>query len=535
MKKLVSIVLALCMIALLLVGCGDKSSSNGGNGSSSERSSSGSTSDGVEKEEPVVIEWLAYDSYGQPKQDGPIVQYMKDRYNVDFNFWFLDDKNWNDSLNIKLATGDMPDIMRMKGDADLSTLVDQGIMAEIPLEMIEKNAPDYFAAINAYADTFNVWNYKMYEGKNYGLPKLNLGGKYPTILVWNEEWLEAIGYNEPPKTLSEFEDVMYKFRNNDPDGNGKKDTYGMSETTFNAIFGAFGIAGGNPIPQNSILNYMVYGDNMEICQTHPRAKEALALLQKWYNDGIIDPEFITKENTGGYWALSQAFMNERIGVTGQVMYYHYMPPEIKGDAGGTCYQEFMKVQPEGRIVASQTPIGPYGDQGNMAWGVAGEAFGITTQAMADPKKMEAIWKILNDPYADEEHMMKVSYGIEGEDYDMVDGVPISKNTDIALTEQRGVLVFLPNHLVLTTPKPASVLEYAEDVAGFTGYVSFPLPLGDARSNYATALDTIWKEAYIQLITGTKPMSYFDEFVEMFNKNGGTEVNQEIQAQYQEYK
>ncbi len=516
-KRSIVMVLLLVGVSLLLVGCGGKSNSSN-----------------TSKDGRVVLEWLAYDSYGQPKKDAEVVKYMVDRYDVDFNFWFLDDKNWNDSLNIKLATGDMPDIMRMKGDADLSTLVDQGILADIPLEMIKENAPDYFAAINAYADSFNVWNYKMYEGKNYGLPKLNLGGKYPTVLVWNEKWLEAIGYSEPPKTLEEFEDVMYKFRNNDPDGNGKKDTYGMSETTFNAIFGAFGIAGGNPIPQNSILNYLIFEDDLEIAQIHPKAKEALALLAKWYKDGVIDPEFITKENTGGYWALSQAFMNERIGVTGQVMYYHYMPPEIKNDAGGVCYQEFMKVQPDGRIIASQTPIGPYGDQGNMAWGVAGEAFGITTQAMSNPKKMEAIWKILNDPYVDEDHMEKVSYGIEGVDYVMQDGVRKSSH-DMASAEQSGILVFLPNHLELTTPKPAAVLEYAEDVAGFTGYVSFPLPLGEARSKYATALDTFWKEAYIQMITGTKPMSYFDEFVEIFRKNGGSEVEKEIKAQYLELK
>ena len=47
----------------------------------------------------------------------------------------------------------------------------------------------------------------------------------------------------------------------------------------------------------------------------PKAKEALALLNRLYKDGVLDPEFITGENQGGYWALSHAFINQRIGLS----------------------------------------------------------------------------------------------------------------------------------------------------------------------------------------------------------------------------
>ncbi|MNW18704.1 hypothetical protein D3C71_2183690 [compost metagenome] len=51
----------------------------------------------------------------------------------------------------------------------------------------------------------------------------------------------------------------------------------------------------------------------------PEMKEGLKLLAKWYKDGVIDPEFVTGENKGGYWATSHAFINNRVGVTGNVM------------------------------------------------------------------------------------------------------------------------------------------------------------------------------------------------------------------------
>ena len=49
---------------------------------------------------------------------------------------------------------------------------------------------------------------------------------------------------------------------------------------------------------------------------HPEMKEALERIAKWYQDGVIDPEFVTGENQGGYWALSHSFINGRIGVSG---------------------------------------------------------------------------------------------------------------------------------------------------------------------------------------------------------------------------
>ena len=47
----------------------------------------------------------------------------------------------------------------------------------------------------------------------------------------------------------------------------------------------------------------------------PHNKEALALVKQLYDDGVLDPEFITGENQGGYWAISHSFVNGRIGVT----------------------------------------------------------------------------------------------------------------------------------------------------------------------------------------------------------------------------
>ena len=76
----------------------------------------------------------------------------------------------------------------------------------------------------------------------------------PEGLLIRKDWLDNLGL-EVPTTLDELFDVMYAFTYNDPDGNGKNDTWGygafIEETTyesypgrrFEPLMGAFGVEG----------------------------------------------------------------------------------------------------------------------------------------------------------------------------------------------------------------------------------------------------------------------------------------------------
>ncbi|MFQ9074388.1 MAG: hypothetical protein ACLR5J_01780 [Lachnospiraceae bacterium] len=47
-----------------------------------------------------------------------------------------------------------------------------------------------------------------------------------------------MGIDKVPETLDEFETAIYAMTF-DPDGNGKNDTYGLSESALTAVFGAW--------------------------------------------------------------------------------------------------------------------------------------------------------------------------------------------------------------------------------------------------------------------------------------------------------
>ncbi len=81
------------------------------------------------------------------------------------------------------------------------------------------------------------------------LPLLHPSGIARRAIAWNAQWLLNTGITEIPVTLDDFEAAFRAFRNDDPDGNGSRDTFPMTapgdredapKGFFDEFFGAFG-------------------------------------------------------------------------------------------------------------------------------------------------------------------------------------------------------------------------------------------------------------------------------------------------------
>ena len=90
-------------------------------------------------------------------------------------------------------------------------------------------------------------------------------------------------------------DIAEAFTKNDPDGNGKNDTYGLGfqKDIWGGLFGAEGIANGfHAYPRTWVKDdngELVYGS------IQPEMKPLFKKLQEFYKDGIIDQEFSVKD------------------------------------------------------------------------------------------------------------------------------------------------------------------------------------------------------------------------------------------------
>lgn len=541
MSKLTALLLCCCITLLQFTACGrkqveeevDKPVEQVSSDTSNEKSE-----ETVVDNEPLDIEWLSYNCWGVPDKNSEIVKRIEEKYNVNFKFWFLDGSQWEQMLAIKLAADEVPDIMRVH--RNLAKYVEQGVVAEITDDMMAK-IPNYTKLVDQYVDDKDDFYARtMLDGKRYGIR--NLKEFFSTIVVWNKEWLTNVGINKLPETLDEFEEAMYKFANEDPDGNSKDDTYGLSENAMNVVFGAYGpLPLGNMTTQGaSDLEYAKRDGKIVIQCIQPEMKEPLALLQKWYKDGLIDPEFITGENKGGYWAVSHAFVNGKVGVTGKVWPYHWNPPLTEGDPGGRVYQEMIKMNPEAEFGKTFdigfAVTGPDGKAGTIGGSMgSGDVVTLTTRCIEDPRKVDVLLDLFNDNTGDYDQYLLVNKGIEGEHYTVGERGSIVTAEAVKTPQsanEAGISVlstYAGNPEFDLKANPFKI-EFGRKYSG-PGYVRPSRPASPVVDMYQADLVRLSLEYYIGVITGEKSIDDFDNFVAEVRANGGDEIEEDLTERY----
>ncbi|QGG55785.1 extracellular solute-binding protein [Paenibacillus sp. B01] len=478
------------------------------------------------------ISWTMHQNLSVP-EEAEMVRYVERKFNVDLDLWNLENNNYEALLDLKLAQGAIPDLFRIRQPQDLLKYERQGVLAEIPKEALEKYAPNLMKAIRENAPHYQ--DYGVIDGRYYGIPVINPTNVYRIPVVYRQDWLDKLGL-EVPDTLAEFEKVMYAFAHDDPDGNGKKDTYGLSREGMNVVFGAFG--------QIVFADQLYFGEKdgeLAVGALQPEMKEALRLLRKWYRDGVIDPEFITGENKGGYKHLSHSFINGTIGMTSMGNYYHwvqegdYLAWNLNGQlspaAAAFNAKELSAAYPEARISFGRPVQGPEGKRGSQAYDMLMSFMAIGADAVREPGKLEMILRILDDVSAnpDPDEAATLKYGIEGTHWRWTS----PSKEDVILLPPYDKLFSYQNligaNLGMTVPiMPAGrreqwALSLGLDKDGLYNALEVATP---SLARYGSDLIKWKNKAYISIITGDQPLEFFDAFVQEFMEMGGLQVVRE---------
>lgn len=531
MKTIPSLALLIALLSIIS-GCDIKP--DAGSGPTDQQASTSTSTPRYQ------ISWTMHLNLPVP-EDAEMVQQVEDRFNVDLNIWNIENNRYEALLDKRIAEGEIPDLFRVRQPQDLLRYQQQGLLAEIPEEMLNEYAPNIMKALEDYAPDYQ--DDGMIDGKYYGIPGINPTNIYRMPVVYRQDWLDKLGLSVPD-TLEEFEQVIYAFTNGDPDGNGLKDTYGLSRQGMNVVFGAFG--------QIVFADQLYFGKKdgqLVVGALEPEMKEALQYLRKWYQDGVIDPEFITGENKGGYKHLSHAFIDGRIGMTSMGNYYHwiqdgdYMTLNAYGEETpvGAAFnaKELIVKNPQAQIAFGRPFSGPDGKRGSQAYDMLMSFTAIGANAAKEPGKMEEILKILD----------YVSASPDVNDYtSMLHGVQ-GKHWNWAGTTQEDVIVLPPYD---------KMFSYQNSIGANIG-MTVPLMPTARREQWASTLgldqDGIYNalevatpsltakgpdliqlknKAYISIITGEKPLHYFDDFVKEFMAAGGTEVILEANDWYSKH-
>lgn len=476
-------------------------------------------------EKPIEIKWVGW--YPPDNDDSYAQKFLEKKFNIKITNVKLDRTTADQQLNVKLSSGEIPDVIPAFSTINgYANLVKQGIAAELPIEEIRKNMPNYAKFIDSTDKS--LWNIGLIDGKNYGIPRTYAEGDAYFIPSYNTAWLQAIGYSSPPKTLTELEDVLTKFRNNDPDGNGKKDTYGFSargkdtlgsNQIFNTVFGAYGV---NP------NGWMLVDGKLKFGITLDGARQAFKTLNKWYKAELLDPEFITED-----WNQYRSkFVNGKVGMIDQALWYHLDP---SGAIGTDAQKAGMK------FTVGQPLAGPDGKQHGISQGVGVVPTIMSAAAYKDEKKREKIYELLDALAMDPETYLAVVYGQKGVHYDEVDGAAVPK-AEYADQQKAGAIagigyyfgLFKSNTLTnLDRPKSQLDLRAAivqKDVVRIND--KLPNAILPSWMKNSDAISKLIKEYEINFITGAADTDKgFDDFVAQLNKLGLQEATEEANKLY----
>lgn len=310
MKRALKTLLCGLMASLLLAGCTQTGGSSGSNSSSTEsapESTVSQTSEAAEGEttydengvspegtfpiveEPITLTVMFPSQTAIPDiAENSFTKEYEELTGIHIEWQEVPSDSLADRVNISLSSGDMPDIYLSCG-VSLSQQQAYGPQgAFVPLndyieqygevfQKIEENVP-------GVADTLT-----MGDGNIYALPYIEkcVHCEGSSKLWINTKWLDALDM-EPPTTVDEFEDMLRRFKEEDPNGNGEADEIPL--LTYEGGWHSNAMSGWltNPFVYTSPDNNYVYldGDEIKLSYMQDGWKEAMIWLNKLYEEGL---------------------------------------------------------------------------------------------------------------------------------------------------------------------------------------------------------------------------------------------------------
>lgn len=481
---------------------------------------------------------------------------LKYGYDVDLENVFIENSQYAELLNVRIAGGDAPDIYEAKSQTYMKEYYEQGAIKAWDKELFIEKCPTIHQFINDgcvggrlkdYVSMF--WDLAMIDGKMVTVPPVGEAGTMlPKVMLIRGDWLENLGVKELPYTLDDFIKLMYRFTKEDPDKNGKNDTYGFSTSAIRAVFGAFYGYTSFPDPTySSRIEFYNLDGKIQCGDILPTNKEALKILAQCYADGVIDPEFVSQngENTGGYWALSQPFINARLGASCHASIDHYRLPEVTGTEG-PCAKEYFAVNGNYNFVYAPWPAGPEGNFGG--WSL-GPAVGIGENAVynssMDDEKLVAILSMMDIFAKDDELALTAVYGIKGTHYE-VTGTADKPGIKTLLANEEmnaaGSMAYrgfyggpspMNENLIkmnyYNSPSLSNIFAIQAQPGYKGGYNRDVYETTESVSKYKEELSSLRDETFIKIIRGEVGIDAYDAYVKDYLERGGQILIDEAQA------
>lgn len=565
MRKICSILLCGC-VTFSICACGMEK------GESNQKSSSKSEADGLTTMKVGYARDTSFHYEGEETAENNAWLDLYHENGIDLNVIYdVDLSQKTEKLAQTIMSGDYPDFMDVDSK-NFTGWAQQGVFADLT-DGFDKYASD---EVKKYYDSEagkRALQAATVDGKLYSLPVVATPNDSMPLLWIRQDWLDNLGL-DIPETVDDFYKVAKAFKENDPDKNGKADTYGFAVNgkdvfqqvgdlgTYFEMFGAQPGYFSNIIPFIEEDKKAVFGG-----MKSDEMKDGLTLLQNMYNEGLISQDFVTS----GQDQINQDMAAGKVGMTFSIFYGAEAP-----------WKNALETQPEADFVSAPIPGVTEEERGQAFYTALPSQYYCMSSKFDD---MEAFFTMVNL------HMQYLAQPdkLSQEDYEKYNGLP-GKYTGYTLA----VAAFaVPDKNMVGWERIQNALKgdtselnaentrdfeamqvYCDnkdrraelnetELAAFNGGILYWSVYGNEHCAYqslnemvdmdhylystydnaatekmnecTTSLITLTKETLVDIIAGNKSVDSYDDFLKQWNSLGGKEITEEADAWYQSAK
>jgi putative aldouronate transport system substrate-binding protein len=474
-------------------------------------------------------------------KDMPVFQKMAEMSNIEFEFTTPPTADFSTKLNLAFAGDDLPDVLFGTSSESLTPAMEmdygsQGIL--VPLEdLIDENMPNLKKIMDE--DPSIRKSITTPDGHIYSLPMIHRGETaiWPRGPMWYRgDWLKALNVTELPKTTDEFYDLLVRFRDEDPNGNGKKDEIPLTDVKMDStrpwLMGAFGLTERGIEEINGEVVYTPITENY---------KEYVTFMNKLYSEKLLDQEVYGQADE----QKKAKGQNNQIGLFPDWFSIFTTGKNEKDATDDLMFQPLTSdVSPEAVVPGSTR--------------MARETFAITKNCPSPEAALRWV-----DYFYGEEGSYFLSKGPEGALWEFAEndkgeevrvyaeGIDTSNTEEerSKITPNYGITVPTMGYpetedmMILTDPnqKPdRTFIEFidSETQAKITPFAKVPYPLlyltteeTEQVRDSETDLKTYVEQMEAKFITGVEPLSNWDKYVKTIESMGVEEYVSVYQTAY----
>lgn len=495
-KKWMNTVVTMLAVMMILTACGGKS---GGSP--------------VEGDAPYPLT-LVVNQVGEiPDPKNPIEEKLREYTNTDLRIQWIPYSAYDEKINVMIASNELPKLMKLNYSPTTISSLEADLFWDITSHL--KNYPNLAAQPQQYYDNISV------NGKVYGIPLFRDMGR--AIVSYRQDWLDAAGL-KAPVTLDDWYEIIRYSTEEDPDKNGKRDTYGMMlDKGYNqgtaSTLTRLAVSQGAPNKWGIDEEGNFYPEfESEIFF------DVMKMFRKLYAEKLINQDFAVVDSS----ELNKVYESGRANI------------RISGGNGQSLQTKLEKVVPD--AVVNVSPL-----QGPDGIRVPGESG--NTGFLAIPKSTvtseEELDKVLTfvDKLFDPEMVNLINKGIEGVHYSVEGDFTVTLDADKDAQEVKPYRDSLPQRGELYNmekkAKGTELFALNKKIVQENENYIIPNPAltlkSETYNERGGELEQIITDAQTKFIMGHIDEAGWRAEVEKWRKSGGEQIAAEYKQSYEKLK